>query len=297
VTLALKRARDAADSPVSRTNLTAEGQNAVRSAHDRSRLVFSTALTLSIVLSAFGAVPGPQREKPPHPRPKVVSNLLRSDMTAPHEAPPHGVPSSYDWARGPRPRRAAPPADFTAFTAWGQLYRCAGARFDPAETVELRDLETWLLVGGHWKRAQRSSALGGAAFAEDYVGPPAAARLVARGPKGSRVRMRVGRNFHFWPAAGRVRFDARRVTDVAVVVRARRVDGGSKAGCLTLSVGADYWRSLTAPAAGSGNAVDAGIGRFKRVDGNWRAFSMTTASADALARHPVPLRLAERELR
>jgi hypothetical protein len=29
----------------------------------------------------------------------------------------------------------------------------------------------------------------------------------------------------------------------------------------------------------------------------WRAFSMTTASASTLARHPLPLRLPERELR
>jgi hypothetical protein len=259
--------------------------------------VLSTALTLSIALSAFGAAPAPQREQPPRPRPSVVANLLRSDMTAPHEARPHGVPSFYDWAQGPRPRRAPPPACFSAFTAWGQLYRCAGARFDPKETVELRDLETWLLRGGRWRRAQDSSALGGAAFAEDFAGPTAAARFVARGPKGSRVRMRLGRNFHFWPGAGRVRFDAGKVKDVAVIVRARRVGRESNAGCLTLSVGGDYWRSLTAPAAGSKNAVDAGIGRFKRVDGSWRAFSMTTASAGTLARHPVPLRIAERELR
>jgi hypothetical protein len=259
--------------------------------------VLSTALTLSLVLSAFGAAPAPGGGQPPRPRPGAVASMLRSDMTTPHEARPHGVPSSYDWAQGPRPRSAAPPAGFTAFTAWGQLYRCAGTAFDPDATVELRDLETWELASGRWTRVQHASVLGGAAFAEDYVGPTAAARVVARGPKGTRVRMRVGRNFHFWPAAGRVRFDARKVSDVAVVVRARRVDRRAGRGCLVLSVGADYWRSLTAPAAGSGNAVDAGIGRFKRVGASWRAFSMTTASAATLARHPLPLRVAERELR
>jgi hypothetical protein len=82
-----------------------------------------------------------------------------------------------------------------------------------------------------------------------------------------------------------------------VVVSARQTARRPGAGCLILSVGADYWRSLEAPAAGSSNAVDAGIGRFKRVDSSWRAFSMTTASAATLARHPLPLRLPERELR
>jgi hypothetical protein len=256
-----------------------------------------TALTLSLVLSAFGGAPAPKREEPPRPRPDVVANLLRSDMTAPNEVRPHGVPTSYDWAQGPRPRRAAPPRSFRAFTAWGQVYRCADTPFDADATVELRDLVTWELVGGHWRQTQRSSALGGSAFPEDFVGKPAAARLVARSAKATRVRLRRNRNFHFWPQAGRVRFDVRAVRDVAVTVRARRTDRRPSTGCVALSVGGDYWRSLTAPPAGATNAVDAGIGRFKRVDGSWRAFSMTTASADTLARHPLPLRVAERELR
>jgi hypothetical protein len=248
--------------------------------------LLATALTLSIASLAAGTAPSSS----------LVAQMLTTDMTAPHEARPHGVPPSYDWAARPRPRRAPPPADFRAFTAWGQLYRCANAAFDPDDTVELRGLETWLLVGQRWRRVQRSSALGGSAFAEDYAHPPVAARVVARRASGTRVRMVDGYNFHFWPGKGRVAFDPARVRDVAVVARARRIRHGRHGGCFVLSLGADYWRSLTA-AGGPANVSDAGIGRFKRVGRRWRAFSMTTASANTLARHPLPLRLPTRELR
>jgi hypothetical protein len=226
-----------------------------------------------------------------------LSAMLRSDATVPHEALPHGVPLAYDWAKAPRPRLAPPPAGFTAFTAWGQLYRCAGAPFDAKPTVELRDLQTWVLVAGNWRRVQRSSRLGGAAFAEDYGRPPVAARVASRTTRATRVRMRRGYNFHFWPGAGRIELDPSRVSALAVLARARVVGRAARDDCFTLSVGGDYWRSRTAPADVSGNATDAGIGRFKRVSRRWRAFSMTTASAETLARHPLPLRLPVSESR
>ena len=259
-------------------------------------VVLATALTLSITLSAVGTAFQPQPANAARPSAGRVAQMLTADMTTPNEVLPHGVPPSYDWAKGPRPRRAAPPADFSAFTGWGQLYRCAGAAFDSDDTIQMRDLQTWLLVDGRWRRVQRSSALGGSAFAEDYARPPVAARVLARRASGTRVRMRDGYNFHFWPGRGRVAFDPGRVADVAVVVRARRTRHGARAGCFVLSVGADYWRSRTAT-AGSTNVSDAGIGRFKRVSRRWRAFSMTTASVDTLSRYPLPLSLPARELR
>jgi hypothetical protein len=248
--------------------------------------LLATALTLSIASLAAGTTPDSD----------LVAKMLRTDMTAPHEARPHGVPTSYDWAAGPRPRRAAPPADFRALTAWGQVYRCANAPFDPDDTVEVRDMQTWLLVGRRWRRVQRSSALGGSAFAEDYARPPVAPRVVARGARGTKVRMIDGYNFHFWPGKGRVTFDPRSVRDVAVVARARQIPHGGAAGCFVLSIGADYWRSRTAP-GGSTNVRDAGIGRFKLVGRRWRAFGMTTATARTLARHPLRPRIPSRELR
>jgi hypothetical protein len=219
--------------------------------------------------------------------------MLRSDMTLPHEARPHGLPTSYDWANGPRPRRGKGPVGFTAFTAWGQLYRCSRSAFDPRETVELRDLQTWLLIGQRWRLAQPPSALGGSAYPENYVGSPTSARVVARDRTRTDVRLLRGYNFHFWPREGRAAYDRRAVRAIAVVVRARLTGTRRDAGCVVLSAGGDYWPTRTA----SSGAKDAGIGRFKRVRHSWRAFSMTTASARTLDRHPLPLRIRARELR
>jgi hypothetical protein len=254
--------------------------------------VLATALSLSVsLLAAAAPALGPHDADS-----DLVTKMLRADMTTPHEARPHGVPPSYDWAAGPRARPVAPPAGFTALTAWGQVYRCAGSAFDADDTIQVRDLQTWLLVGQRWRRVQRADALGGSAFAEDYRRPPVAARVVARGAGGTAVHMVDGYNFHFWPGKGRVTFDPGALRDIAVVARARRIPHGSDAGCFVLSIGADYWRSLGAP-GGTSNVSDAGIGRFKRVGRSWRAFSMTTASAATLSNHPLPLRLPARELR
>jgi hypothetical protein len=249
-------------------------------------VLLATALTIAIASLAPGTTPDSDR----------VAHMLRTDMTAPHEAIPHGVPPSYDWAARPRPRPVAPPADFRALTGWGQLYRCANAPFDPDDTIELRDLQTWLLVGDRWRQVQRSSALGGSAFAEDYARPPVPARVVARSARGTSVHMVDGYSFHFWPGKGRVAFDPGRVRDVAVIARARRISHGSGVGCFVLSIGADYWRSRTSP-GGPGNVTDAGIGRFKLVGRRWRAFGMTTASAKTLAHDPLRVRIPSSEMR
>jgi hypothetical protein len=253
--------------------------------------VFSTALALSITSLAFGTA----ADRPPVQAQAAsagrVSRMLMQDMTAPGEVLPHGVPTAYDWAKGPRPRPAEPPSGYGAMTGWGQVYRCAESAFDGNDTIELRDMQTWTLVGTHWRRVQRSSAVAGSAFPESFAGSPVAARVVSRTARATGIRMRSGYNFHFWPGP-RAGLDPSKVHAVAVVVSARRIRHGRSAGCFALSMGADYWRSRT-----TGGSTDAGIGRFKRLGSSWRAFSMTSASAATLARHPLPIRLPGRELR
>jgi hypothetical protein len=257
--------------------------------------MLTSLLTAAIIALAMPA--GPDGDRSSRPSRQAVVKMLRSDMTKPHEAQPHGVPTSYDWAKGPRARPTPPPRDWTAFTAWGQLYRCAGAPFDARQAVEVRDLQTWILVGRRWRRVQQSSELGGASFAEDYKRPPVGARVVQRTPEATRVKLREGYNFHFWPAAGRISFSPGKVRAITVVARARLAGRGGTDSCLAMSVSGDYWRSLTAQPEGSKNATDAGIGRFKRIGTRWRAFSMTTASSATLARRPLPLRLPRFETR
>jgi hypothetical protein len=213
------------------------------------------------------------------------TRLLLSDMSKPSQEMPAGVPSWYDWAEHPRTHPISSlMRTFHAFTAWGQLYQCSGARQTPGATVELRDLQAWVLLRGahQWRRIQFSSDLGGAAFAEDYDGPTVPGRYSASST-GTSARLVSGHNFHFWPDAGRVDLTASDVAAVTVALEARLQSNPAAGPCLVLSVGGDMWSSL-----GGTESGDVGIGRFKRVGSRWRLFTMTTATAGVLNQTPVP---------
>jgi hypothetical protein len=221
----------------------------------------------------------------------ALARLLTSDMSLPSERMPQGVPSWYDWAGAPRAHSLALFHAFRAFTSWGQLYQCAGTHPTRGESVELRDLQTWVLLRGahRWQRIQLSSDLEGAAFAEDYHGPILGARYLPT-PTETTVQPLSGHNFHFWPGSGRVSLRASQVVGVLVAVRARLRRSKTTENatpCLVLSVGGDMWRSLNAQVV-AGASGDVGIGRFKRVERRWRLFTMTTASPALLKQFQLP---------
>lgn len=219
------------------------------------------------------------------------TRLLLSDMSRPSERLPAGVPSWWDWADHPRTHSLAPLRAFRAFTAWGQLYQCARTLPAFGARVDLRNLQAWVLFrySAHWQRIQFSSALGGAAFAEDYAGPTVPGRYSASST-GTSAQLVPGHNFHFWPDAGRVSLDASKVAEVTVALEARLdpTRDHSPKPCFVLSVGGDMWSSRSAQAGGSSSG-DVGIGRFKSVERDWRLYTMTTASADVLRQKPLPL--------
>lgn len=263
---------------------------------------FSLKLALVLACVATSLVPGDAvahggRGTPGTPGSAQASaaaaqaRLLLSDMSQPSQRLPAGVPLWYDWAEHPRVHGiSGVMRTFRAFTAWGQLYQCAGAFSTPGAAVELRSLQAWVLLrdSPQWRRIQFTSDLGGAAFPEDYAGPTVAGRY-SPSPTGTSAELVPGRNFHFWPSAGRVSLNASDVEAVTVAVEARLAptrDPSAKP-CLVLSVGGDMWRSLDVPAGGSASG-DVGIGRFKQVDRNWRLFTMTTASAALLRRRLLP---------
>lgn len=221
----------------------------------------------------------------------ALRRLLVSDMSQPSQWLPAGVPTYFDWATHPRVRPVPKPSRYHAFTAWGQLYRCAGTRSAGSAAVQLKDMQAWVLLRGarRWRRIQNSSALHGDAFPASFSGPTLPARYVATRAM-TTDRPVAGHNFHFWPQQGRVSLRAARVTAVTVSMQARLAPAdprGHRAPCLVLSAGADLWTSLNAP-GGDDTNQDVGIGRFKRVQHGWRLFTMTTASARTLARAGAP---------
>ena len=156
-------------------------------------------------------------------------------------------------------------------------------------------MQTWMLRSGVWTRVQYDSNMSGSAFHEDFTGSATAPYVVSRSATGTKIRMRDGYNFHFWPAAGRASWSPS-VTSIVVMVKARLIGQGAQAGCVGLSVGGDYWRTLSGGTNTPTDVTGAAVGRFKRIDGQWRMFSMTI-TPEALASSPLTVPFAATEMR
>ncbi len=230
---------------------------------------------------------------------------MGADMTIGSEAIPHGVPTSWGWPVMPRPNMGNNPEGFTAFIPWGQVYECATGNPQPLARAELQGLTSYILSKrtGAWNKVVTSTKLDGSAFREDYTGDdgiPAPTIITSTGT--TTVTVGNGRNYHFWPSSGKSTIDPTDVGGVVTFMRARlvpeTVSSSLAAPCMTLSVGSDYWRSLEAGwVTGQVNNDDAAIGRFKKVTSTWRVYGMSTLSATALKAKPLPVSIAQSELR
>jgi hypothetical protein len=210
-----------------------------------------------------------------------LTQLLHDDMRLRSEKRPHGTHA--DWASHPRVRAGTNPRAYTAFTTWGQLYECASGNPQPAARVEIRDIEGWIQSKstGAWVRVQRSVGTGGGAYREDYANNDshnADAKTLPGGATSAAAG--GGYNYHFWPTDGRVSINPADIGAVVTTVRARLAPGTfsttGRAPCYVISMGADYWRGLESQWNRFSTNKDVGIGRFKRVDGKWRLFTMST---------------------
>ena len=224
--------------------------------------------------------------------------IIISDIEEPHEGRPSGVPESTGWAIRPRAGMGNDPGDFRAFIAWGQVYN--DAEGNPAENVrvEMRGMKAYVfsLEKQAWLLLQEAERVEGAAYVEDFVddvNKPADVRYNEEGHVA--VKLEDGYNYHFWPASGRVLIDPDNIGGIFTTIQARLVvdepsgpDDRDQARLL-LSMGADYWLSLDAEWDQWTTNGDVGIGRFKYVESEWRAFNMTSASPELLRENPPPL--------
>ena len=220
------------------------------------------------------------------------------DMQLPHEGRPHGLPDSCNWARHPQLGMGADPQSFTALTAWGQLYE--DVRGNPAVNtrVHIRNMRAYVRSkrDRQWHLVQSTKDVAGAAYREDFArndNVPAMLRAEADG--GVSVKAGDGRNFHFWPHAGRAAIAPEDVAGVFVTVQARLVpDDPAKAddrhqARYLLGAGGDYWQTRKAKWFFWKTNKAIAIGRLKYVKTSWQAFNMTTLSPDELRRNPPPL--------
>jgi hypothetical protein len=215
---------------------------------------------------------------------------------------PHGVPTSYSWASGPRIGWGNNPQGFQAMTAWGQLYEAATGNSATNTRVQIRNIRAYMLSkrDGQWYLLQSSTGVEGAAFREDYVANINQPANIRYEPDGSiSVKVGQGYNFHFW-SPGRAPIDPNDVDGIFTTVQARLIiDNPQQADDRTqarylLSMGGDYWLNLTANWDYLKTNGDIGIGKFKYVTTNWQAFNMTTLSAEQLGQNPPPIALLKK---
>jgi hypothetical protein len=190
------------------------------------------------------------------------------------------------------------PRGFRAFIAWGQLYEAAEGNPATNTRVHLRGLQAWILSRRDetWRRVQDPGPIAGSAYTEDFAGDVNRPADVRDEPSGGiSVTAGDGFNFHFWPVAGRIPIDPEDVGGVFTTCQARLVleDPAGRDDRATaryvLSIGADYWASLDAVWDQWRTNGDVGIGKFKYVTTEWRAFNMTSVAADELRRNPPPV--------
>ena len=219
------------------------------------------------------------------------------DMKLPHEGLPHGIPASYNWQAKPRPGAVEPPAGWTAAIAWGQVYEWAGGNTATNTRIQIKDLALYYLSkkDNKWHLLQSSFRVEGANYREDFVddvNKPADIRVESDGSISTTCG--GGYNFHFWPSTGRSKFPANEVAGCFVTVKARLIvgdktkpDDRNKAKYL-MSVGGDWWQSLTAPWDQFKTNADMGIGRFRFISNEWKSFNMYSVPADTIRNNPPP---------
>jgi len=219
------------------------------------------------------------------------------DMTLPHEGFPHGVPSSFDWYSKPRKGAPEPGPGWTAAIAWGQVYEWAGGNPATNTRIQIKDLAMYYLSkkDNKWHLLQSAVRVSGANYIENFAGDvnkPANIRVEKDGSISTTCG--GGYNFHFWPNTGRITIPANDVAGCYVTVKARLIvndiakpDDREKAKYL-MSVGGDWWQSLTAPWDNWKTNWDIGIGRFRFITSDWKSFNMNSVPAETIRKNPPP---------
>jgi len=226
----------------------------------------------------------------------IIGTII-DDMKLPHQGKPHGVPNHYNWFHKPRVGMGNNPGSFRTITAWGQLYEDAMGNPAHNTRVQIRDLMTYVLSkkDGQWHLLQNSRRVEGKAYREDFAGDISKPADIRNESDGSiSVTAGGGFNFHFWTVSGRAAIDPNDIGGVFITAQARLIVADPKKpddrnqALYLLSIGGDYWSSLTAKWNNWKTNGDIGIGRFKYVTKDWKSFTMTTVSAQTLQNNPPP---------
>jgi hypothetical protein len=251
---------------------------------------------IACLLFLYACTKNTSQEDIPTP---VINNIntVVTDMQGSHEGLPTGVPVTYTWQAGPRIGMGNDPGSYRAMIPWGAIFET-----DPGNTcnntrVEIRDLKAYYLSKrtNTWQLWSATVRPYGSLIDQDLTsGITKAADIREVDGGGLAVLIQDGFNFTF-SAPKRTSIDPGDIAGVFVTVQGRLVvsdpskqDDRQQASYM-ICAGGDYWVDLTSTGPNFTLNGDIGIGRFKRVTNEWRAFNMHTLSEDALRANPPPM--------
>lgn len=208
---------------------------------------------------------------------------INQDMNKLHDARPKGVPTGYDWAKGPRNGAGNNPGLYSATTGWGQIFWVNGAKIN-SDRIEVRNFKYFICHGSehNWTLLQQGG-IEGKQFRADYVNNSNnTAEFFEEKDGVATIAFDTGSAFHFWPKQGRVTLPSKDVCGVLVLLEARlspkygTIDNTREA--FLIGLGADYWEKLNSKWSNFRTNTDVAIGRLKFVSNGWTWYGMSTAS-------------------
>ena len=246
----------------------------------------------------------PTATEPPELSPTTLNTLetVIADMAEGHEGYARGVNynggEAWSWVYHPRIGYGnTPPDGWNAFIPWGQVYADTSGATAENVRFELRNLQGWYLSksDNEWHQWSGPDPIIGANYAEDFANDEnveADIRLTV--DSGISSTIVDGYNFHFFHE-NRVEIDPEDIAGVWTFFEGRLVqddpagpDNRATARLLA-SVGGDYWLNRAAAWDQWTTNGDMGIGRFKYLTPEWRAFNMHTLTPEQLRQNPPPV--------
>jgi len=209
------------------------------------------------------------------------------------QAYPAGVPRTFSWCAGTPGDSRPPPPDFTAVTAWAQIYQKAGAEA-PAEAtgqIEVAGAQTYVRLRqtGHWIRVQDQARdrIEGGHFVANFANNRAIPMTIELLPDGaaSMELPPTGYNNHFWMTP-RGTFPQDSIDGVYVQMQVRATATNAQ---LVASVGADWWRNWKIEYVdGFANNPGAGVSNWVVLGKEWATLHFFSLSSLEIRRKPPP---------
>jgi len=227
----------------------------------------------------------------------VIRDDLENDMFRAGEGKPSGVPDSYGWGLKPRVNYGNNiPDDWNAILAWGQVNADRDLtnpdKQFPLVRVHLKDIAIYIYRSdGTWELINSKMNPDGDLYDEkstSNVHKPA--NPIEEKDGGISIQAGSGFFYHFWGA--RRTLTNKDIKGVFVVCKARLIgtENYDTPPKYLISIGGDYWRSMSAVwASGQTNNDDIGIGRFKYITPEWKYFTMHTFKQNELKNIKFPL--------